>query len=45
MMKYLLLLITEHPGHAQSVVKTYDLSKIDAVIMVSGDGLLYEVSY
>lgn len=37
------VIVTEHPGHAQSVVKTYDLSKIDAVIMVSGDGLLYEV--
>ena len=38
-----LLLYTEYAGHAQSLVKTFDLSSIDAIVMAAGDGLLYEV--
>ena len=34
---------TEYAGHAKSLVNTFDLSSIDAIIMVAGDGLLYEV--
>ena len=34
---------TEYAGHAKSLVNTFDLSSIDAIVMVAGDGLLYEV--
>ena len=40
----LLYYYTEYAGHAQSLVKTFDLSSINAIVMVAGDGLLYEVS-
>ena len=33
----------ERQGHAHDVIKEYDVSQIDGVVMASGDGLLYEV--
>jgi len=41
---YLFILLAEYAGHAQSMMKSFDLSSVDAVIIASGDGLLYEVS-
>ena len=35
----------ERQGHAHDVVKDYDVSQIDGIVMASGDGLLYEVQY
>ena len=35
----------ERQGHAHDVIKDYDVSKIDGIVMASGDGLLYEVQY
>ena len=43
-MKYYCYYCIEYAGHAQSLVNTFDLSSIDAIVIVSGDGLLYEVS-
>ncbi|ODM97758.1 Sphingosine kinase 1 [Orchesella cincta] len=37
------LLVTERPGHARSMVSSSNLSEIDGIITVGGDGLLYEV--
>lgn len=39
-----IIVYTEYAGHAQSLIKDYDLSNIDAIIIAAGDGLLYEVS-
>ena len=33
----------ERPNHAREVVKGFDLSSIDGIVIASGDGLLYEV--
>ena len=33
----------ERQGHAKELIKTYDISSIDGIILSSGDGLLYEV--
>jgi sphingosine kinase len=38
-----MLLITERPGHARSLISSADLSDIDGIATVGGDGLLYEV--
>ena len=35
----------ERQGHAHDVIKDYDVSQIDGIVMASGDGLLYEVQY
>ncbi|CAJ1075978.1 sphingosine kinase 1-like [Xyrichtys novacula] len=37
------LVITEHQNHAREVVKKADLSQWDALAIMSGDGLLFEV--
>ncbi|XP_013398402.1 sphingosine kinase 1 isoform X2 [Lingula anatina] len=37
------LIITERAGHAKDVVKTIDISEWYGVIIVSGDGLIFEV--
>ncbi|XP_049416969.1 sphingosine kinase 1 [Epinephelus fuscoguttatus] len=37
------LVITEHQNHARELVKKADLSQWDALVIMSGDGLLYEV--
>ncbi|XP_066271124.1 sphingosine kinase 2-like [Branchiostoma lanceolatum] len=37
------LVTTEHSGHAFDVVQTADLSSWGGIVVVSGDGLLYEV--
>uniref|UniRef100_A0A3Q3WML0 sphingosine kinase n=1 Tax=Mola mola TaxID=94237 RepID=A0A3Q3WML0_MOLML len=37
------LVITEHQNHAREVVKKADLSQWDALVIMSGDGLLFEV--
>uniref|UniRef100_A0AC34R757 DAGKc domain-containing protein n=1 Tax=Panagrolaimus sp. JU765 TaxID=591449 RepID=A0AC34R757_9BILA len=38
------LLITERPNHAKDVIKTRaDLFTFDAIVIVSGDGLLFEI--
>lgn len=38
-----MLLITERPGHARSMLSSADLSDIDGIATLGGDGLLYEV--
>ncbi|KAI3360024.1 hypothetical protein L3Q82_014360 [Scortum barcoo] len=37
------LVITEHQNHARELVKKADLSQCDALVIMSGDGLLFEV--
>lgn len=37
------LIITERQNHARELVKEADLSQWDALVIMSGDGLLYEV--
>ncbi|XP_024128266.1 sphingosine kinase 1 [Oryzias melastigma] len=37
------LVITEHQNHARELVKKADLSQWDALVIMSGDGLFYEV--
>ncbi|XP_029006530.1 sphingosine kinase 1 [Betta splendens] len=37
------LVITERQNHARELVRETDLSQLDAVVIMSGDGLLYEV--
>ncbi|XP_069381513.1 sphingosine kinase 1-like [Paralichthys olivaceus] len=37
------LIITEHQNHARELVKKADLSQWDALVIMSGDGLLFEV--
>lgn len=38
------LFITTHPGHCKSIIEgTADLSIYSGIVIVSGDGLLYEV--
>ncbi|KAF3687485.1 Sphingosine kinase 1 [Channa argus] len=37
------LIITERQNHARELVREADLSQWDAVVIMSGDGLLYEV--
>lgn len=37
------LLVTQHPGHARNMISSADLSEIDGIITVGGDGILYEV--
>ncbi|KZT09459.1 uncharacterized protein LAESUDRAFT_694967 [Laetiporus sulphureus 93-53] len=34
---------TDYPGHAQELIKELDLEQCDAVVVVSGDGLVHEV--
>ena len=34
---------SEHQNHAREVVKKADLSQWDALVIMSGDGLLFEV--
>ncbi|XP_077462485.1 sphingosine kinase 1-like [Stigmatopora argus] len=38
-----MLVITEHQNHARELVREVDLSQWDALVIVSGDGLLFEV--
>ena len=38
-------LCVERQGHASDVVRSYDLYTIDGIVLLSGDGLLYEVYY
>ncbi|KAG1669286.1 Sphingosine kinase 2 [Nymphon striatum] len=37
------LIITERANHARDLVKSYDLHQWDGIVIVSGDGLIYEV--
>ncbi|XP_062388017.1 sphingosine kinase 1-like [Sardina pilchardus] len=37
------LVITEHQNHARELVRKADLSQWDALVILSGDGLLFEV--
>ncbi|XP_061606534.1 sphingosine kinase 1-like [Phyllopteryx taeniolatus] len=37
------LVITDHQNHARELVKKADLSQWDALVIMSGDGLLFEV--
>ncbi len=34
---------TERRNHGRDVIKTYDLSSVDGIVIASGDGVLYEV--
>ena len=36
--------ILEYAGHASEVIKTLNLDEWSGVVIVSGDGLIYEVS-
>ena len=36
---------TGYSNHARDVVKEFDLSSIDGIVVVSGDGLVFEVQY
>lgn len=38
-----LFTFSEHQNHAREFVKGADLSQWDALVIMSGDGLLYEV--
>lgn len=40
---YFFPLFPEHQNHAREVVKKADLSQWDALVIMSGDGLLFEV--
>jgi len=44
-MKYFFLLATEtqFQGHAKDLAKSFNLSEIDGIVCVSGDGVLVEV--
>ena len=33
----------ERQNHARELIKEYDLSTVDGIVIASGDGLLYEV--
>ena len=35
----------ERQNHARELMKEYDLSTVDGIVIASGDGLLYEVQY
>lgn len=35
--------VTTHHGHAQEIARTIQLDQCDAVVTVSGDGLIHEV--
>lgn len=35
--------VAERQNHARDLVREADLSQLDAVVIMSGDGLLYEV--
>jgi sphingosine kinase len=37
------VLITQHPGHARNMMSSANLSEIDGIITIGGDGILYEV--
>lgn len=37
------IIVTERQGHAQDIMKDYDVTQIDGIVLSSGDGLLYEV--
>ncbi|XP_015809791.3 sphingosine kinase 1 [Nothobranchius furzeri] len=37
------LIITEKQGHAREIVREADLTQLDALVILSGDGLLFEV--
>lgn len=41
---YIALLISEYAGHATDVIKNLRLDDWSGVVIVSGDGLIYEVS-
>lgn len=41
----LLIIYVEHVGHAREYVLENHISKWDGILIVSGDGLVYEVSY
>ncbi|CAI8016942.1 Sphingosine kinase 2, partial [Geodia barretti] len=38
-------IVTERQNHARELMKEYDLSTVDGIVIASGDGLLYEVQY
>lgn len=38
------VLVTERPGHAKEFVRTLDLTRIDGVCVVGGDGTIHEVA-
>ena len=40
----LCLFPSEHQNHAREVVRKADLTQWDALVIMSGDGLLFEVS-
>lgn len=40
----LVLTSAERAGHARELVRDYDISSIDGIVISSGDGLVYEAS-
>lgn len=39
----MILSCVERQNHARELVKEYDLTSVDGIVIASGDGLLYEV--
>lgn len=37
------VLVTKYPGHARNIVSSQDLSQVDGIVTIGGDGILYEV--
>ena len=35
----------EHQNHAREIMRTFDVTTIHGIVISSGDGLLYEVSW
>jgi sphingosine kinase len=35
--------VTKHSGHAKDILKDLDLNSYDAIVTVSGDGIIHEV--
>lgn len=42
---YMYCPLSDHQGHAQEMMKTLNLADYYGVVIVSGDGLVYEVRY
>jgi sphingosine kinase len=45
MKKFFVIDIIEYAGHARDFVQKIELSEWSGIVVASGDGLVYEVSY
>ena len=39
-----IVFVPDEPGHARKIVKTYNVSQIDGIVVAAGDGVINEVS-